>query len=351
MFHLLNKFFPKKFICKAPFSQIYIYHDGRVFLCPDCYLKKTAEIGNLNNNSFDEIWNSKQAQEIRKETLKGNYPYCSPAFCHSKTNYHAKFIPNKNISYKQKQKKYPQMVCIGPDWECNVNCIMCRKEISRLSDDMLKEVNKRTEEIYLPILKDANELTLSTTSDPFASRSTRFLIKSASEQYPKLKFNLLTNGILCDEFNCKQLGIENKISNVMVSIHASNEETYNAVVKNGNFNKVIENIKWLKNLKNEHKIKELYLAFVVTNKNYQDIPNFIKFAKKNDGIALFWVCVDWGGNLKWQNEPLTVWQKKHPNHDKLADILYKIDIDDKNAYFCPQLKAIRKEKEKQINQK
>lgn len=317
--NFLKKLFKKKFICPGAFSQVYIYPDGRVFLCPDCLMSPKAEIGNLNYNSFEEIYNSKQAIQIRKEILKGKYNYCTPVCCFSKSNYNIRLVPFKNIEYKAKQKNFPKMVCIGADAECNVNCIMCRPHISRLNDEELPEYNEKIEKLYMPILKEAEELTLSTTADPFASRNTRMLMKTAAERYPNLKFNLLTNGILCNKFNCDEIGITDRLSHVMVSIHGGNEETYNKVVKNGNFKKVEENLNWLKTLKDEKKIKGLFLAFVVNAKNFENIPEFIEFAKEHSAVALFWECIDWGGNLDNADEPLNVCKPEHPKFKRYID--------------------------------
>lgn len=334
-----NKF---KFICPGAFSQVYIYHDGRVFLCPDCMMKDEAEIGNLNNNNFEEIWNSKQAQKIRKEILKQRYNYCYPPICFSKSNYNNRLIPKKRVEYTPMQKSFPKMVCLGPDWECNANCIMCRGELCRLSNDELKKFNDRIDKIYMPILKDAEVLTLSTTGDPFASRSTRLLMTTASSRYPNLKFSLITNGILCDEYNCRETGILDRMSNVMVSVHGSNEETYNKIVKNGNFQKVSENIKWLSKLKEEHKIDGLYLAFVVSAKNYDDIPNFIEFAKQNNTVALFWGCYSWDNNLSYSDEPLKITDPAHPKHHLLIDVLNSVEPDTPYSKFSAELLYIRK---------
>ena len=136
-----------KFICTAPFSQVYIYHDGRVFLCPDCYVATPAQIGNLNEQTFDEIWNSEKAVSIRNNALKGTYLLCHPRNCHEKTNFNAKTVPQKPYSYDLRQKKYPQMVCLGPDWECNASCIMCRPEISRLSDEQFNKLCEKNEKL------------------------------------------------------------------------------------------------------------------------------------------------------------------------------------------------------------
>lgn len=335
----LNK--EKKFICSGVFSQVYVYHDGRVFLCPDCYTSPDAQIGNMNEESFEEIWNSKKAQEIRQNALNGLYPLCLPKGCREETNFNAKLIPQKKIDYSIIQKKYPKMVCLGPDWECNVNCIMCRPNLARLTDDELNGFNEKIEKWYLPMLKDAEELTVSTTSDPFGSRNVRLLLQKASSKYPKLRYNLMTNGILCDKYNCKELGIDGKINKVMFSIHASNRETYEKVVKHGNFEKMCENLRWLSELKEQKKIKELYLGFVVSSKNYTDIPDFCEFARKNNAVALFWMCRDWGGNLENSDEPLEVWKKEHPKFEDLKKILRCITPETEYSHFNPHFLHIR----------
>ncbi len=329
-----------KFICPGAFSQVYIYPDGRVFLCPDCFMTKDAEIGNLNNSSFEQIYNSKRAREIRKSILNGEYYCCNPQSCYSKSNYNSYLIPQKGVDFKEVQKKFPKMVCIGADCECNVNCIMCRPDLSRLSDDELKQYNKKIDNLYMPILKDAEVLTLSNTADPLASRNTRLLMKTAAQKYPNLKFNILTNGILCDKHNCDDIGITDRLLNVMVSIHASEEETYNKIVKNGNFKKAEENIRWLASLKEEKKIENLYLAFVISSKNYENIPAFIEFAKNHNAVALFWGCVSWGDNLNNSDEPLDIANPNNPKFKKLMDLLNTINMESEYSHFSFQIRQL-----------
>jgi radical SAM protein with 4Fe4S-binding SPASM domain len=75
-----NKIFPllkKKGNCLAPWAgEAFIEQDGRVTLC----CSSDYVLGNLNHESFDEIWNSDKMIAIRKEFQKGNFPricgYC-----------------------------------------------------------------------------------------------------------------------------------------------------------------------------------------------------------------------------------------------------------------------------------
>ena len=190
-------------------------------------------------------------------------------------------------------------------------------------------------------MKDAKELTLSTTSDPFGSRVCRNLIKSAAEKYPKLRFNIMTNGILCDEYNLKELGIWGRINKIMFSVHASNPQTYEKVVKYGNFEKVAENLKLMSELRKNNEIGDLYLGFVVTSKNFEDIPEFCEFAKNNNAVALFWMCRDWGGNLDNSDEPLEVWKREHPKFKDLQRVLKSITLETEYSHFNPYLLYLR----------
>ena len=334
----LNK---KEGVCTAPFSQVYIYPDGRVFLCPDCYMHPNAQIGNLNDNTFDEIWNGKKAQNIRNQILKNLHVFCSYSSCREKSNFHLYTILDRKIDYSCIQKKYPKMVSLAIDSECNASCIMCRGDIFRCTDEEIEVLKDKIENLYLPILKDAEYLTLSTTADPFASRATRLLMKRAAQTYPSLKFDLLTNGTLCDEFNCKDTGIIDRLSSVMFSVHSCTQETYDSIVKNGNFQNVCENIKWMSSFKKSGKIDNFFLAFVVSSKNYKEIPQFVEFANDNNAVALFWSCRDWGGNLSYTDEDLQVCDPKHDKYLELKEILKSIELETEYSHFSHQLHNIK----------
>ncbi|MDP3143744.1 MAG: radical SAM protein [Candidatus Omnitrophota bacterium] len=65
--------------CKRPWESVLVYLDGDVRFC--CHTHQI--IGNLNNNSFIEIWNGQQAQIIRKNFLQNQWPkQCLPCPLH-----------------------------------------------------------------------------------------------------------------------------------------------------------------------------------------------------------------------------------------------------------------------------
>jgi radical SAM protein with 4Fe4S-binding SPASM domain len=61
--------------CIAPWTSLYVQHDGNVFPC--CLWTRFTPIGNLHNQSLDEVWNSDQMKLLRNDMLENNFvPNC-----------------------------------------------------------------------------------------------------------------------------------------------------------------------------------------------------------------------------------------------------------------------------------
>ena len=64
--------------CNAPWNEMYIWRNGEARVC--CTSKTI--IGNINNNSIFEIWNSPEARAHRRRMLKGIYAKDCQDNCH-----------------------------------------------------------------------------------------------------------------------------------------------------------------------------------------------------------------------------------------------------------------------------
>lgn len=332
MFSLFNK----KKICKHPFEQVFILYNGDVWLCCDVFWKEPCVIGNILESSFEEIWNSEKAKNIRKKMLKQDYSLCHYNGCHDKFNISSlqfSYLSDKKIKHKPHMDSYPRLVNFNSDCECNVRCVTCRDEIYRLSDAELKAQNERIEKIYLPILKDAEMVTLNGSGELFASRHSRLLIKSIISRYPKIRFNLLTNALLCDQYNCDRLELTDRIESIAVSLHAATKQTYQKMVLDSNYDKVLENLNWIKENVDKGKIKKLFFVFVVTSLNYKEMPEFVEFAKKYNADAYFWGCSDWGNVLKNSHSFLSVSTPNHPEFNEFLKVLKSCDFSQSHAHF------------------
>jgi len=70
--------------CEKPFELFEVDENGNVDVC--CYVltqpsKKLLFIGNLLQNTPDEIWNSKCVQEVRKSILDKSFKFCNKRLC------------------------------------------------------------------------------------------------------------------------------------------------------------------------------------------------------------------------------------------------------------------------------
>ncbi|MCC7202155.1 MAG: radical SAM protein [Nitrospirae bacterium] len=64
--------------CDAPWNELYIWRNGDVRIC----CTSPTVIGNVNDSSIPEIWNSPIAREVRKRILNGNYAKDCQKNCH-----------------------------------------------------------------------------------------------------------------------------------------------------------------------------------------------------------------------------------------------------------------------------
>lgn len=58
--------------CERPFQHVYIMPNGDVRCCS----WTTKKIGNLLENTLEEIWNSPAAEEIRESVRDGSFRFC-----------------------------------------------------------------------------------------------------------------------------------------------------------------------------------------------------------------------------------------------------------------------------------
>ena len=69
------------YFCEKPFELFEVNDQGEVTVCCRAWLSKT--IGNINEKSVNEIWNSAEAKEIRQSILDGSFKYCNKELCPS----------------------------------------------------------------------------------------------------------------------------------------------------------------------------------------------------------------------------------------------------------------------------
>ncbi len=322
-------------ICKAPFFTAEIFGGGQVYLCCPSYTKIDA-IGNIFKQNWDEIWNSSEAVEFRNKIKQCDYSdcnmnYCTPGFfpmCHE-----LKYIPSDKLDINNPKAR---LVKFSLDNSCNVACTICRDKVHCNNPAWTEFLNSKIEDVFLPILKDAEIVNFTGTGDPFASKHNRKFIKIITEKYPHIKFDFHTNGILCNRENLEELGVLDKLSTIQISLHSATKETYDKIVKYGNWEKLNKNLEFLAQLIENGKLNELQLNFVVLSENYKDIPAFIELCKKYKAKAFLWQYRDIEGVYDYDS--VNVCSPLHPEHKNFIKIMTQLDTTNPNLFITPVLK-------------
>ena len=319
-----------KCICQRPFSEIEIHTDGNVYTCCPDYLKKYP-IGNIFSvKSFDEIWYSQKAIDLRKKIFDTDYSFCNIDICNMK-------IKQEDIDLVERPP-YPTLVRYAYDTQCNLKCMICRDHFFLNTEEENKKYDQMIETLFLPILKNAKIMSITSAGEVTASKHSQKLIKKAALMYPDLKFEILTNGFLFNEKFVDELGISDRIERVVVSVHAMKKNTYETIMKGAKHDIVFKNIEWICSLKKNQVVKDVCFIFVAFSLNYKEIPLFIDFSLKNEVHPTVWEYRNHNRTqMDAQFVKYAVWQKTHPQYNDFVRIINDVKSKYKNQCRMPEI--------------
>ena len=324
-------------ICRDPFHCISLRKNGDIYTCPPDYIK--WKIGNIFENSIEEIWNGPAAQKIRRAVLAGKYKTCCNTHLCAPN-----YVIRKHLNSKEFQTvmPLPTYVTFHHDEECNHRCIICRHDFYQNSPERLLLMNAKIEKYYLPLLKGAKVVALYGEGDPLASTHGRLLIKRIAQTYPDIFFTLYSNGSLMNEALLTELGIINRLNEIKLSIHAATRETHEQIVRTQTFEAILDNLAFLSKLYEQGKVKTIILIFVVQVLNYQEIPAFAQLAKKFHAQVQFLPYLDHTGDRGLTYSPesyqdMAVFLPQHPDYHDLGQILQDPILKENHVILNPAI--------------
>lgn len=318
------------YICQRPFTEIEIHTDGNVYTCCPDYLKNYP-IGNIfEAKSFDEIWYSDKAKRLRQSVIENSFVHCNTSICNMKIN-------EENTEYSE-NPPYPTLVRYSYDQQCNVKCMFCRDDLLINTEEKNKQYDEMIERIFIPILKNAKLMSITSAGEITASEHSKKLLKRAAEVYPNLKFELLTNGLLFNEDFYNSLALDNRIYRIVISIHAMKKKTYETIVRGSKYEIVWQNLEKIFQLKKDGKIQDVCLIFVTFSLNYKEIPEYIEFSLKNGVHPAVWEYRNHNKTLMDKNfNKYAVWQKTHPQYNDFVKVLKYVKEKYNNSCRMPEL--------------
>ncbi len=304
----------KHIYCPNPYILAEIMPFGNVYPC-SCGWIRGYSFGNIFEQSYDEIWNGERASEFRQKLYNNDFSLCPG--CQN-----LEILQEIKDNSPKLKSPPPERILLGLDEFCDVKCIFCRGENYKIDTKLIPDDKKdKLLEILTPWLQNAKYVKTNAVGEVFASKISRDLIKNIADNFPNIKFEIITNGIQCTKENIEKLNLTNRISMITISLHAFTEKTYNQIVKGGNYKKVIENIKYLSTLKELGQIERFELHYTVTSINYKEIPDMINFARQL-GAKIRFLGLDCSRDLEELYKRINIQDKNHPKYNDLVKIVH-----------------------------
>ncbi|MFA5275726.1 MAG: radical SAM protein [Candidatus Omnitrophota bacterium] len=174
-------------------------------------------------------------------------------------------------------KSMPVDINIQTTLKCNLRCIMCQRETvprENLTGNMPLSLFKRIAQESFPF---ADNVSFTVIGEPLLTDNIFEMLDILKEYQVGLE--LVTNANLLDndKLILKMLDLLNVIS---VSLDAASKETYEAIRRGGDFEKVISNLRRFSQLRKKTKNDCLFsISFLGMERNIRELPRVIDLAK------------------------------------------------------------------------
>lgn len=285
--------------CHLPWQQMVIDSTGMVVPCAywSSYGNKNRPCGNLNITPLLKIWNGDVYQDLRRNMAKGNLAEAGCANCLAlKQGYACALMYNsaaerevplvsnyaKNINLLKQEisvgapvlRSKPTVISFTPSHACNFRCIHCCQNYNRDSEIVRREAAHEVLTL-IPYLSQF----MAGGGEPFILPIWREFIQNADISInPYLEFATTTNASVVTDEILAGLRRFNSIV-ISVSFDGATKEVYETIRKNGEFERIVDNIDKFIALATEKGLPSYTaISMSVMKANITNIPRLIEFA-------------------------------------------------------------------------
>lgn len=326
-------------LCPMPFTRMEIHGDSHFVPCCSPWL--TEEYHSMAEEAQDP-WNSDQAQKLRASILDGNYRYCRRDLCHTlytnfdeledfsqeQNEFHLSLETVAAIKKGEEIIPNPSALTFLADARCNLACGSCRSEMIHT---LSPEAEMRRSEGEKQLKKHStglHRLRLAGDGEALFSPYLRSVIQGLNPiDFPFLQIvELHTNGLLLTEKNLNSLlPGSNYLNRILLSIDAGDPQTY-AKVRGGDWQKLMENLRWVAQEKAKGRFESLVLMFVYRAENFLSMKSMASIAKehKADG-AYFSPLLPWDRMAIANYEKEAVHLPTHPVHQSFLKEIHALE--------------------------
>lgn len=259
--------------CKKCFEYAYVFVGGQVRICP----WNDIVIGNLIDNTLEEIWKSPKAEQIRKAFLKGELLGCGERYCPDCINNSTALefeIEDLNRMYKE-MPDLPVQVSLAYDERCNHACPSCRNGFFSPDREYLDKLDIITKNIE-PYLNNVMSIATNGIGDLFVSTEILDMLSRLQPENPEFSIYIETNGVLFKNNWDKIKNLSGKNITVGVTPNSFDRETYKYLAGKDDLEKFEDSMSFITNLKHEGAISKIRIIMVIQDSNFRQIPDFIQ---------------------------------------------------------------------------
>ena len=338
----------ERLFCSQPFTRFEVLGGGQrgdVFFCCQSWI--TASIGNIGKRSVQQIWNGREARDIRRSILDGSFRHCRADVCpylqriDGPVQRLADVRDEELLEVIETNRTHlpfgPREVICSFDQSCNLSCPSCRPRIIMETSQgkAILDIQNRLEH---EALRDARMLYITGSGDPFGSPLFReWLCRIDTSKMPKLeRIHLHTNGLLWTPRSWHAIPESTRsfIRAATVSIDAATTETYAVNRRGGNFETLLERLAFIAELRKNGPLDYLEIHMTVQANNHQEIPMFVQLGRAhNCDRVSFHQLLDWGSFSREEYASRAIQLKSHPQHDSFLAILRDSELEDPIVYL------------------
>ena len=325
--------------CKKCFDYLYVFVNGDVRFWP----WNGKVIGNLKKNTLEEIWNGKEADEIRRAFLEGNLLYCSEQYCpECINNTEALQVSKEEMeSLYNNLPKMPKTISLSYDERCNHACPSCRQCFLKPDAKYLEDLKTITSNIE-PYISEVKYLSANGIGDLFVSHEMLGMLSRFRPKNDDFMMHIETNGVLFKANWEKIKHFGDYHLTVSVTPSSYDRETYKYLAGVDDLERFEESLRFITELKHQGKVNRIRIIMVIQDSNFRQIPEFIKKSIEvyDADEVILRPIFEWFGLKEDELLYKNVLNPCHPYHKEYEEIIKDPILSDPRvfnwAYNVPQ---------------
>jgi radical SAM protein with 4Fe4S-binding SPASM domain len=146
--------------------------------------------------------------------------------------------------------------------------------LKKISDNLLNTIKEWDQKACIHV----------TGGEPLLRPELFHLLDHLDQQSEVEELGIITNGLLMDRERMIRLSDFPKLKKIKISLDGADAETNDAIRSKGAFEKVMQNLSWIR----REKRFEIILMFTVMKKNFRNLPFLFKLCQDNgiDGLII-----------------------------------------------------------------